>query len=466
MRRRLYPRKLNNLGMSLVEVVVAIAILSIAILPVLSTFIQSARYNARARVRQQTTAAAQTVMENFKAYSIDEIKQQFDAGSFVSGAGHTYMEDPVTGDLTFTITGMRYQNVDYDVRVELSSHKDASGTAQASMGSMDALIYTSRTAENDAIYSAYAGMDALALQGILEEVAAEWSARENTSLPADPDTTPAPDASPTPGGDPASHTAGEVDESKVTITDRVMTFTVSKPSDQYIIQADCKYVYTVNNHPYKDPVGGDSAFSLGPVEYVMDLSGDPEDGIDYAQFFNLETELKSLTLYYYPAYSYVPSGGGTTLAAPVKIGKDTINIHNTCSELGELKCYIYKQKNLALSDNRISTAELANYNVYINLTNAAIYDDNLNMVLGDTSGSKIPDSWIHLSTGAKRYPGIGYEAVYGLSALSEADKASAAGITVSNLRLMYDVEVDVYNSGEMSAPGVQPLNTLTGTIVR
>lgn len=51
-------RKLNNAGMSLVEVIVAIAILSIVILPVLHTFVSSAMYNARARSRQQTTAAA------------------------------------------------------------------------------------------------------------------------------------------------------------------------------------------------------------------------------------------------------------------------------------------------------------------------------------------------------------------------------------------------------------------------
>ena len=128
--------------------------------------------------------------------------------------------------------------------------------------------------------------------------------------------------------------------------------------------------------------------------------------------------------------------------------------------------HIYKQKNLALSDNKISTAELANYNVYINLTNAGIYDDNLNMVLGDTTGSSIDDAWIHVSAGANRYKGIGFEAAKGIDALSNEDKAAMAGITIESQRLMYDVTITVYNSGEMGTPGAQPLNELTGTIVR
>lgn len=141
-------RKLNNAGMSLVEVIVAIAILSIVILPVLHTFVSSAMYNARARSRQQTTAAAQTVLENFKAYSVKEICKQFvhvEGKNFiVNGTTTTAVVDPATnsilpapaptsdpapipGELDFRIYGMTYQNEHYDVQVSLRGHNSPGG---------------------------------------------------------------------------------------------------------------------------------------------------------------------------------------------------------------------------------------------------------------------------------------------------------------------------------------------------
>lgn len=75
---RCKDRKLNNKGMSLVEIIVAMCILTIVTVSVLSIFLYSIRLNARSRTRQQTTAAAQTVMENFKAYPVRELCEQFD----------------------------------------------------------------------------------------------------------------------------------------------------------------------------------------------------------------------------------------------------------------------------------------------------------------------------------------------------------------------------------------------------
>ena len=65
---RLRRKKINNMGMSLVEIIVAMAVLMIVTVPILYTFVYSAHFNARAKLRQQTIAAAQTVMENLKAY--------------------------------------------------------------------------------------------------------------------------------------------------------------------------------------------------------------------------------------------------------------------------------------------------------------------------------------------------------------------------------------------------------------
>ncbi len=166
--------KRNNVGMSLVEVVAAIAILSIVILAVLQSFVYSARYNARSRERQQTTAAAQTVMENFKAYSVQEIYDQFVSyDPNVSGSGYhlngglgSYYEGVPGGYLKFEISHMQYQEELYDVRIDVYPH--GSEASQVST-----LIYEPPTQEHAAAYVGYAGMDADALRGIMGEVAAD-----------------------------------------------------------------------------------------------------------------------------------------------------------------------------------------------------------------------------------------------------------------------------------------------------
>lgn len=450
MRRRQYSRKLNNVGMSLVEVVIAMAIMSIVILPVLHTFVQSARYNATARMRQQTTAAAQTVMENFKAYSVQEICDQFDADTFnVSRGGGfavSYTGTP-GGSMEFVINGMRYEGANYDVKVELAGH--SSGAAD-----VESLVYATRTKEHDAVYTGYAGMDADALTGILQEVADEWSALENA--------VPAPSASPSPTAAPSAHAYYEVDSSKVNITERRLAVNISNSSGNYVAKVTCEYDYTVTAHPYAaDASGVTSTFDMADT-YELDLSGstDPANTDISKTIFDQPTELTGLTLYYYPAYGY---GAGS----PVQIDRDYIIINNTCGN--EVKCYIYKQKNLAVSDTKISTSELV-YDVNLQLAGANIYDDNLNTVLGNDA-ARIPDSKIHIN-GGSRYLGVGIASVEG--DLSNLDPVSDAALislveasrskTVESLRLMYDVRISVYNSGDLAGGGT-PLNTLEGTVI-
>lgn len=59
--------KQNNAGFSLVEIVVAVAILAIVTIPLLKIFVTSAQLNAKSKERQQITAAAGSVMEEIKS---------------------------------------------------------------------------------------------------------------------------------------------------------------------------------------------------------------------------------------------------------------------------------------------------------------------------------------------------------------------------------------------------------------
>lgn len=67
----------SNKGFTLVEVLVAILILSIIIVPLLSAFVVAANTNAKARQTLRATTLAQNVMEELKAYSLEESAKQY-----------------------------------------------------------------------------------------------------------------------------------------------------------------------------------------------------------------------------------------------------------------------------------------------------------------------------------------------------------------------------------------------------
>ena len=65
--------KLNNSGFSLVEVLIAIVILAIISLPVLSTFSNAAKINAKARRTENANTAINNIVEEARITSIDNL---------------------------------------------------------------------------------------------------------------------------------------------------------------------------------------------------------------------------------------------------------------------------------------------------------------------------------------------------------------------------------------------------------
>ena len=63
----------DNLGLSIVEVLVAVAILAIVFVPLLKTFTQASTINGRAQKLQNVTSLAEGVMEDVKGKSIQEL---------------------------------------------------------------------------------------------------------------------------------------------------------------------------------------------------------------------------------------------------------------------------------------------------------------------------------------------------------------------------------------------------------
>lgn len=116
MQKNTKERKLNNEGFSLVELLVAIVILSIIVVPLLHSFVTSARTNAKARNTMHATAVAEDVMEMFEAHSLEEMADIY-TSEIVEGFVNTADEDESTGIWTYQLRDDSTTSGTYDVVV-------------------------------------------------------------------------------------------------------------------------------------------------------------------------------------------------------------------------------------------------------------------------------------------------------------------------------------------------------------
>lgn len=90
--------QLNNAGFSLVELLIAMVVLAIIVVPLLHSFVTSARTNAKSRSTMHATAIAEDVMEMFEAHSLEEMAEIYE-GETPEGFTNTVNRD-VNGDGT------------------------------------------------------------------------------------------------------------------------------------------------------------------------------------------------------------------------------------------------------------------------------------------------------------------------------------------------------------------------------
>lgn len=145
-------QKLNrNAGFSLVELLIAVIILAIIVVPMLHGFVTSARMNGKARVAQRATTVAQDIMEGLKAYDIEELKEQFGdpvngfyviESKLVKGSieedkdreqnDSAYRGDPESpGVYYFTLEGVQIQGSEFDALIRIDARNYEPGRLKA-----------------------------------------------------------------------------------------------------------------------------------------------------------------------------------------------------------------------------------------------------------------------------------------------------------------------------------------------
>ncbi|MCM1121038.1 MAG: prepilin-type N-terminal cleavage/methylation domain-containing protein [Eubacterium sp.] len=86
-------RKTPDAGFSLIELLVAVTILAIIVIPLLHMFVTSTRINVKSRQKLRATTLAQDIMEGLKAYTLEEVSAQFEPPDGMGGNTYHYPAD-------------------------------------------------------------------------------------------------------------------------------------------------------------------------------------------------------------------------------------------------------------------------------------------------------------------------------------------------------------------------------------
>lgn len=132
-------RKLNkDAGFSLLEILIAVVILAIIVIPLMNLFLSSNRLNIKSRQTLRATTAAQDIMEGLKAYNIEEIKEQFDKpadGFYVIDSrlikGEVKEETALEADglYVFSMKKLTMQGSEYDAKIEVDGREYRTDTS-------------------------------------------------------------------------------------------------------------------------------------------------------------------------------------------------------------------------------------------------------------------------------------------------------------------------------------------------
>ncbi|MDD3414411.1 MAG: prepilin-type N-terminal cleavage/methylation domain-containing protein [Lachnospiraceae bacterium] len=211
-------KELNNQGVTLVELLVAVAIIGIIVGPFLHAFVSSIQTNSKARNSLRATTVAQDIVEGIKAYGIEELGYQFnfpDTGFHVihngsvsggsveevlySGGAYTSVDptlmpaNPLTdlhasvysgdsgntytflgqnsGIYYFTMSNISFENKKYDALITLSANSyKAGGTSTVSPNEEPVVTIDKMDNFKDAYYVQKTGMDAEAVTKLNESL--------------------------------------------------------------------------------------------------------------------------------------------------------------------------------------------------------------------------------------------------------------------------------------------------------
>lgn len=424
-------RKLNNKGLSLVEVIIAVVILAAVVAPTMRLFASSASYNNKSRESQRAYAIAESAMESFKAYDLEELCIQFGQGTFPVGVPHPVFagvssDGTTTRTVTATTTGgsavnplvdsnnklndsaanfnFKVQNAVeeghyYDVEIVVNEVGEKSVVKTDAVNPYTDMVHQMQESDTTTISSLIYAEAENVVSGI--------------SAPAD------------------MVTGGSLTLSSVSLSslEREITFTVDHQSSGDKVNLEIKYTYSgelAYQYTSKNPGAGVKTVSnvgfSDTLDHVFDASTGATSLTVYDNTVNIGSKggkLENMYLYYYPLYDSI---------AGASVAKDTIKV-DASSASAPIEVHIAKQKysSSIMSDGQIETQE-GSYEVKVEGSGNVTLDTNLRECVTGNTGTTITSPTL---------TGFGTPADF------------VAG-SKENKDLIYKVVVYVYNAGETS----------------
>ena len=301
MRMNRCEKQLNNRGMTLIELLVAIAILGVIVVPFLHAFLTSFRTNLKAREAFRVTTVAQDITEGLKAYKVDEICYQYNFQEkdfrIIAGGGDV-KEVRIDSSGQYTDVDPSHMPANPDTDLHASVYSADGGETYQFLKQKDGRYYFAMsgiTYENKK-YDAFISMNAVPYRA---------------------------------GGSPVFQTYENADkmpnEEPIAVVDRMNTdqdgfFVQDKESDDSAImemrsgsgeaieKSNVERTIAVKIDNSYEPERGDYVKVTISYNYAGNIAGSPET-VTYEKesvmFNNVETKeaLRNLYLFYYPAYS-------------------------------------------------------------------------------------------------------------------------------------------------------------------
>lgn len=351
-------RKLNNSGLTLIEVLIAMTLLTICIVPMMQGFIKIGQYGEKGRNLQQATSIAQTAMENCKAYNVSDIATSMSKGEFFDTNAPYMAEAQYVSDQSslYFINNMTVDGRNMGMSISLSpvtASSQAITKYENCNPRLDGIFVHSHTKGIlDGVESDFYDIEQRIINNILGAIATNV-----TNAPGVGVTVTADEVRESLFIDSGSDNYGDL-----TFT-RNITITAATDDSGYD-EAKVKVEYTAilnGDYIYTLPDGNDVPASINKT-YSQDA-----DAVIYSNN-NTKTnggKLERIFFYYYPAYN-----DNTYVEIPV--AKDSISIDTTEFKNGnngkDLDVYLIKQKLPGTTDITIELAEeQTSYKNYVDI---------------------------------------------------------------------------------------------------
>ena len=411
-------QKMDDKGFSLLELLIAVCIMAIIIIPLINSFLSSYRVNARGRQTLRATTLAQSEMEIFEKESIEDISKSDEfAYSAINPDGYQVIENATlenNGRYTFARKGIINDDSGrdmFDVYIELDPRRINSGDRYYDENNTDLLAMNTISTLDSGTYV----QTIRTANNAVDDDASAYSYFYNNKLPG---------------------ATWNLDMFKQEVK-RVITLDISQYVDggETYTRAKVTYDYSLN----LATVMPADKMKYEPVERMI------YDNTRYLDEEGFPIELKSIYLFYAPRYGIV--------------GNDTIVIKN---EAGlPIDIYVVRQDLLVAGGNTVQITPATYYpefKIYDKLNGgktAATYHTNLNINqtpvdgIGQQVGLTFIDTGVAVSPNYHRNDIIDMTGLVSLGVAERKDR-------------IYAMTVKVYEAGA-DITAATPLVSLTGT---